>query len=1170
MPEKANIPVYKNDYQYAQENRDYDEWRASHNANKECSAALDKAINDNYTYENYHLDTNAVINSVYEEFGKERTEYILAAHIVNHDWDGRFSHDVKDWAKDKFKYLAQNYVKSELKEHGLKAHSTLIDGVARTIISLEREKTKQIEKDSKPEQPKFVNQKDRVKEITDRLEAGIKDLFSSDKFKIYLNTMSKFHNYSFNNTMLIAMQKPDATLVASFNSWKSNFERNVNKGEKGIQILAPAPYKIKKEEVKMDPDTDLPVLDKDGNPVKEEKEVTIPAFKVVSVFDVSQTNGKEIPSLGVDELHGNVKDFEKFFAALKEVSPVPIKFKQIEGGAKGYYHQENKDITINEGMSEIQTVKTAIHEIAHAKLHDRDENKANPEQQKDSNTKEVEAESVAYTVCQHFGIDTSDYSFGYVASWGSGKDIPELKSSLETIRSTASELITAIEGKYLGLEKEQKQEQSAEKTEKSNIIGNTRYSDIKDKQYFKRDSKTAEAIAARLTELNIPFSGRINDKSTTLTIGKADVEKYKAVANEFSTKEKSSVENKTEQKSVKKEWRMYVIPDMKSWSRSDPEHPKTPIEYYNTFAEAKSRFDELRDQDYNSEKSEINGIPAARLTLGIDSNSGNMALDILQVRDNRNVLVDDFTRYDSVSGNKEAMALISQTSAEIHFDEVMNFPRLDNGKLSDTPEFIPFDKWDNKLLQDKPIKENLNIIGNTPYKDITDKCYAKLATDKALAIADILESRGVKFSGRTGGDKTTLTFGKDDMPVYKEALAEMKKAQESVIVADKLPEPKVSVEPHPHRLKEFILKEIATGGTLTTGTRDEVLRFCKAELAASVNTSVLEMQLDKAEAERQKQLAYDGKLPDNSISVDDRNAYGYTSNAMLPLSTEKALEYFDKEIFAVYLLYADGTEGQAIDRSDIENHNGIFGVETPDWEKYQVYQQHLEDMATQEPAREAMLMNVKNCMAGIYQLKDIPETREYRFSDTDFLEKKGLKPERENYTLVYTFEVLPEDLQNKDTFLDDVFAKFNLDHPKDFTGHSLSVSDVVVIQNHGDVSAHFVDSFGFTQLESFGKERENPLKAVEDAVEQNDNSFDVVINNQPTADELEAKTKNGEVISVTGLYDAVQREKSQDSKSEKETDKKRSILEYLRESKNKPEKPEQDEKTRAKSKGAEL
>lgn len=250
MPEKANIPVYKNDYQYAQENRDYDEWRASHNANKECSDALDKAINDNYTYENYHLDTNAVINSVYEEFGKERTEYILAAHIVNHDWDGRFSNDVKDWAKDKFKYLDQNYVKSELKEHGLKAHSTLIDGVARTIISLEREKTKQIEKDSKPEQPKFVNQKDRVKEITDKLEAGIKDLFSSDKFKTYLNTMSKFHNYSFNNTMLIAMQKPDATLVAGFNSWKNNFERNVNKGEKGIQILAPAPYKIKKRRLR--------------------------------------------------------------------------------------------------------------------------------------------------------------------------------------------------------------------------------------------------------------------------------------------------------------------------------------------------------------------------------------------------------------------------------------------------------------------------------------------------------------------------------------------------------------------------------------------------------------------------------------------------------------------------------------------------------------------------------------------------------------------------------------------------------------------------------------------------------------------------------------------------------------------------------------------------------
>lgn len=254
-----------------------------------------------------------------------------------------------------------------------------------------------------------------------------------------------------------------------------DFERSVNKGEKGIQIFAPAPYKIKKEQTKLDPDTDLPVLGKDGKPIKEEVEVTIPAFKVVSVFDVSQTSGKELPTLGADELSGNVKDYEKFFNAVREASPVPIKFAEIDGTAKGFYHHEDKSITIKENMSEVQTIKTAIHEIAHAKLHDRDLKKSDVDKPKDRSTEEVEAESIAYTVCQHFGIDTSDYSFAYVASWGSGKDTPELKSSLETIRSTASELITAISDKYLGLEKDKTQEQTADKSEKSNIIGNTAY-----------------------------------------------------------------------------------------------------------------------------------------------------------------------------------------------------------------------------------------------------------------------------------------------------------------------------------------------------------------------------------------------------------------------------------------------------------------------------------------------------------------------------------------------------------------------------------------------------------------------------------------------------------------------------------------------------------------------
>ena len=304
---------------------------------------------------------------------------------------------------------------------------------------------------------------EKLKEITDRLEQGITELFDSERYREYLRVMSKFHNYSFNNTLLIAMQKPDASLVAGFSAWKNNFGRNVIKGQKGIKIIAPSPYKVKQEMKKIDPHTQQPIIGKDGKPVTEEKEITIPAYKVVSVFDVSQTEGRELPDIAVNELTGDVERYRDFFAALEKTSPVPIGFEQIPGSSHGYYHLEDKRIAIDEGMSEIQTLKTAIHEIAHAKLHDIDLNAPENEQQPriDRRTREVEAESVAYTVCQHYGLDTSDYSFGYVAGWSSGRELSELKSSLETIRSAAAEIINSIDETLAELSKAQDKEQTA-------------------------------------------------------------------------------------------------------------------------------------------------------------------------------------------------------------------------------------------------------------------------------------------------------------------------------------------------------------------------------------------------------------------------------------------------------------------------------------------------------------------------------------------------------------------------------------------------------------------------------------------------------------------------------------------------------------------------------------
>lgn len=1099
--EKSIIPLYKEDMMTAKENGEMADWRMSFKENCNCAKAIDKALNENYA--DNRLDTDKALDTVLAEYSAERVTHVLAAQVVNHDWDGRYHNDVKAWAKEQTKELSAEFMEDS-RDYYLNAHPILIDGLATTVMRKEKELENDIPKDPPDktsendvaEPPKtFTKSKDKVKEITDKLESGIKELFEGEKFKEYLDTMSKFHNYSFNNTMLIAMQKPDATLVAGFNSWKNKFERSVNKGEKGIQIFAPAPYKIKKEQTKLDPDTDLPVLGKDGKPIKEEVEVTIPAFKVVSVFDVSQTSGKELPTLGADELSGNVKDYEKFFNAVREASPVPIKFAEIDGTAKGFYHHEDKSITIKENMSEVQTIKTAIHEIAHAKLHDRDLKKSDVDKPKDRSTEEVEAESIAYTVCQHFGIDTSDYSFAYVASWGSGKDTPELKSSLETIRSTASELITAISDKYLGLEKDKTQEQTADKSEKSNIIGNTAYADIEDKQYLRLKSSTAEKVAEKLTEQNIPFSGRINGDKTTLTISKANIDSYKAIIAEVTGKAK-----------------------------------ETPTQ--------------------------------------------------------------------------------EQPKAE--------------------PE------------QKAPKPKKNNIIGNTAYTDIPDKSYAKLGTEKALAVANILDKQGVKFSGRTDGDKTTLTISKADMPKYKEALASVNKALSAQKTEEKSAEQteersklytqsfdyaqehgevkefqashkdnmsclwdiKATAEIYAieGRLNDFLKDLTEKYGTerplyVLSRTIQEVddMRFSpEAKQIADkfeypdkdsvhsfthlyvtdVKPSVIDNMVYKLN-EMQQGLEkapeiqeYTGKLPDSKITIEERNAYGYDSNELLPLTAEKALEFFDNDTVSVYLLYPDGTEGQANDRSDIENHNGIFGVETDEWLRYQAFQERMDKLETEEPSKEALLLNAKECAAGIYQLKDIPENRDLHFAGAEYLDKKGITPDRDNYTLVYTFPVNPEDLQDKISFLNDVYHKFNTDHPKDFEGHSLSVSDVVVIQQNGELSAHFVDTWGYKELESFGAVRENPLKSIEDTVEQNDNSFDGIINNTPSMDELEEKASRGELVSVMDMANAAKADK-QKEKQAKKPEQKRSIRGYLKEASAKQQDQPKD-KTKEKEKGVEL
>lgn len=354
-----------------------------------------------------------------------------------------------------------------------------------------------------------VSRAEKLNAIMKKLEDGVKDLFTSENYQKYLRTMSKFHKYSFNNTLLIALQKPDATLVAGYGAWQQKFHRQVRKGEKGITILAPVPVKEKSDPAAV-PDhgsTDHSAMKADphgAQPVTKDppEEKTTLYFRPVTVFDYSQTEGEPLPTIGTDELTGDAEGYSAFMQAMTALSPVPIRFDEIDGGAKGYYHTVNKEIVIQKDMSQSQTMKTCVHEVSHAILHDREHMKAEG-LQKDRQTKEVEAESVAFAVCAHFLLDTSDYSFPYIAGWSSSVDMKELKNSMDTIRKTAGEIIDGVESE---LEKQQ------EKAEKE-ISGENRLSVLnvlaKEKESLTARSENRTEKAKRIADRQVlVLSGR--------------------------------------------------------------------------------------------------------------------------------------------------------------------------------------------------------------------------------------------------------------------------------------------------------------------------------------------------------------------------------------------------------------------------------------------------------------------------------------------------------------------------------------------------------------------------------------------------------------------------------------------------------------------------------------
>ncbi|MFP3156522.1 YodL domain-containing protein [Lachnospiraceae bacterium ZAX-1] len=775
------------------------------------------------------------------------------------------------------------------------------------------------------------NPKERLKEITDSIETGIKELFESDKYKSYLQTMSRFHKYSLNNTMLISMQKPDATLVAGFNKWRDGFSRYVKKGEKGIKIIAPTPYKIKEEREKLDPQTKAPILDVSGKVQTEEVEIQIPMFRVVSVFDVSQTEGEPLPTLA-SNLTGNVEQFEVFMEAVKRTAPVPIEIKTMSEDTDGYYHIEDKRIAIREGMSEVQTISAAIHEVAHSLLHNREMEKELQAQQgentkpikpKDRNTEEVEAESISFAVCSYYGIQTAENSLGYIATWSKGKELAELRASLETINKTSSELISGIDTHFAEIIKERGMDIATE--------------------------------TPALEQAPAPDKGQITEGSSNI-----EVEGHIGT------------------------W--YVI-----------------------------------------DTAEINSTPYFLL--------------------------------EHEEHGDEATCVIVDSHANLVLDDVWN--------------------------------------------------------------------------------------GFDDLREHFDSI-------EPVVDTEKAPMPEPSAPEHSH------------------------------------------------------------PMPDPDVSIADRNAYGYLSDELLPLSKERAAELFEQDL-TVYLLYEDNTEAMVFDREDIDNHSGLFGIEQADWLALQEYEEMKgTDTLSPDMSEQLFLEHSKDAFA-IYQLKDGDELRDYRFEGLDWLKSRGLLVERDNYNFVYT-EPFTQYASQRDR-LEEIWERFNNDHPADFKGHSLSVSDIVAIKQSGVVTYHYCDSYDFKELPQFAepatpmpdnfltgekvqtprgnffltdmtteqmkaagygyhhssddgayhimgngtrafaiRNEDNPLRTAELSTEQNYNQIDGVINNQPTVAQLEEDAKRGNPISLMDLLDATRREEKQ------------SVMEQL---KTKP--PQEKEKSKkAPSYGAEM
>ena len=892
-----------------------------------------------------------------------------------------------------------------------------------------------------PENEKQTN-KERLKDITDSIERGIQDLFQSDKYAEYLRTMSRFHKYSVNNTMLIYMQKPDATLVAGFNKWRDQFERNVLKGEKGIKIIAPTPYKKKIEQEKRDPDTNLPMLDADGKVIIEEKEIKIPMFKPVTVFDVSQTDGKPLPQLASD-LQGNVQNYEVFMEALRRSSPVPIEIIPIRDGADGYFSLDNQKIAIREGMSEVQTVSAVVHEIGHAKLH----NNKKIEEPKDApKYQEIEIFDVP-GLFSNGRISAADIPEGmYCYDLRGSDDDPGMPITVEnhvTINHagsiiTAKPLNLGEEGRLTFTEEEglnfvggeisayrfyneQRKDRNTEEVEAESIsFAVCAYYGIETGEnsfgYIATWSKDKE-----LKELRASLE-TINSTSSELI---TDIDRHYA---EIMKEREAEMAIETEEKPLEEMNILEMVDYFMEQGMTE--------EQANDLANAEWQARDVRQRGNDVVQKEKLDALYAENPIGNDDwfyhHPDTMTFE---------------TVYFNPDSNAGGQYVIMTLPYELISDAVE--------QTNDTQSFFEF-------LEER--------ASHTELVDITDEDFR--------ATMESYKNRTADFVGRSDEVMTSLitTVAKEvDDPILSSYIEETQSTEEHT--AD----------------------DVAESPADTADTIEEIAR--------------------KVQEEEPVKAPDNGYMPDPSMSIEAMNAYGYMDSDMLPLSKERALELFERDV-PIYMLYEGNTEAMAFEAEDIVLFSGCFGITREDWDaiKDEVPPMDLEII---KQKREQAFLESPGDTYAIYQLKRDDATADIRFMNSDYLREKGIEPQYENYELVYTGALTQDGSQIEK--LEDLYRIFNIEHPQDFTGHSLSISDIVALKQAGVVSYHYVDSIGYKELTNF-RNTDNHLKNAEMQVEDDYGMIDGVINNGPKQTEKpvpkkeETKAKKPSVLAKLRQY----------------------------------------------------